>query len=355
VFDWGSGSLKARAWGEVARQRAANPAFRRNRDPLNVRILRTALGEGGLTTILLAYLAIAGAVTAGEVFNDAFCRIHDCPLLMPTGLLRTERTEDILRDFAGYMIGAQTGLLGVLSIAVALVTLIGQRAQASADVRVYYHESFAVPLAGSSLALLMVLCLQLFWPLNLLSPFYGVASENLITEIVLTAVHLGWLVANIALYARFTLISLSFGQDERRSRYRNLYSANVIVPRNMYQAIVRAQFLQCARRLPLPKGVQPRISMAYAYVTPPLEAVFIRIRRPSKLDDVWLTPLSAGVWLWARRVGRQPGTTPALAFLIDFDRTLDRPHCLCRTTLGAQPNFVERYLIRISFRFRRTA
>lgn len=355
MFDWGSGSLKARAWGEVARHRAANPAFRRNRDPLHVRILRTVLGEGGLTTILFGYLLLAATVTAAETLNDAICRTNGCSLLLPETLIRTERTEDILRDFAGFMIGAQTGLLGVLSIAVALVTLIGQRAQAGADVRVYYHESFAVPLAGSSLALLLALCFQLFWPMALLSPYYGINSQNLTTEVILTSVHIGWLMANIALYARFTFISLSFGQDERRTRYRSLYSANVIVPRNIFQAIIRTQFSQCAQRLPLPKGAQPRISMTYVYVTPPIEAVFIDIRRPSKLDDVWLTPLSVGVWLWARRVARRPGAAPVLAFIIDFDRTLDRRHCLCRTTIGAQPNFAERVLMRISFRFRRTA
>lgn len=313
------------------------------------------MGEGGLAAILFGYFVIAAAVTAGEVVNDAFCRTHECSLLLPATLMKTERMEDILRDFAGFMIGAQTGLLGVLSIAVALVTLIGQRAQAGADVRVYYHESFAVPLAGSSLALLMVLCLQLFWPMALLSPFYGVASENFTQEIVLTSVHLCWIGANIALYARFTFISLSFGQDERRSRYRSLYSANVIVPRNIYQAIVRAQYRQCAQRLPLPKGAEPKITMAYAYVTPPVEAVHIGVSRPSKLDDVWLTPLSVGIWLWAKRVGRSPSANPALAFMVDFDRTLDRRHCLCRTTVGAQPNFVERQLIRVSFRLRRVA
>lgn len=329
---------------------AANIDFRRNRDPWLLHIVRTCLGDNTIVTGLAAYGILAIGVALGEAWNDAACTIGPCPLLLPEGLTRTDRLEDVFREVAGFMLGVQTGLLGVLSIAVALVTLIGQRDHAEDDVRVYYHESFAAPLAGSSLALLAVLLGQLFWPLELFAPNTVAPSVNMTAEAVLTGVHVIWLLANIFLYVRFVLISLSFGQERQRTRFRARYTAKVSAPHNIFRGILRTRYLLAPTEFPLP--FRGAVSMGPHYIEPPLEGVVLNLQRRSRLHDVWLGPVG---FVAARRHRRAAieGTLPAMSFMVDFDRAFEGRVVLCRVHEGGQLSFLERQLIRAAFRFRR--
>ena len=82
------------------------------------------------------------------------------PSLLPawTGSLDV---KSLVTNVASYLITAQVGVLGVVSIAIGLVTIIAQRENASTDVQVYYHESLAFGVVASSIALLAVLCVEL--------------------------------------------------------------------------------------------------------------------------------------------------------------------------------------------------
>ena len=250
------------------------------------------------------------------------------------------------------MLGVQTGLLGVLSIAVALVTLIAQRDHAEADVRVYYHESFAVPLAGSSLALLAALLIQLFWPAELFSPNTTNPTSNLSAEVVLTGMHLAWLVVNILLYSRFILISLSFGQEQQRVRFRTRYTANVSAPYDIFRAILRSQYFNAPAALP--RFPTAGVSMGPHYMEPPSEGVVLTLRARSRLHDVWLGPLGYAIERWHGRA-RLAEASPALSFMVDFDSAFEGRVVLCRTHQGGEPTFLERQLFRACFRFKRSS
>jgi hypothetical protein len=74
---------------------------------------------------------------------------------------QTPDTKALILNVSSYLIGVQVGSLGIISLALALVTLIAQNEGASTDVQLYYHESQATEVVGSCIALLVILCIQL--------------------------------------------------------------------------------------------------------------------------------------------------------------------------------------------------
>jgi hypothetical protein len=77
--------------------------------------------------------------------------------------------RDFLKDVGSYLIAAQIGILTIVTVAVGVVTLLSDRqdgSSANTDIRLYYVESYSYELAASGIALLVVLTLQLFWPLQ---------------------------------------------------------------------------------------------------------------------------------------------------------------------------------------------
>jgi hypothetical protein len=60
-------------------------------------------------------------------------------------------------DLGGYLIAGQIGILAIVSVAVAVVTLLSDRgdgASPNTDIRLYYVESHSYELAISGVALL---------------------------------------------------------------------------------------------------------------------------------------------------------------------------------------------------------
>lgn len=347
------GSLAHEARAEVRIHLTRNPTYQRHRYPLHIRILRAGIHGRLVPGVLVAYLLIAATITALEDFNDAVCLQQSCAILLPPGLESNPNTDEILRDIAGFMIGAQTGLLGILSIAVALVTLIGQREHAGPDVRVYYYQSFAIPLATFSLALLAILCAQLFWPLEILSPYWGLGVSNSTSNFYITALHLLWLIGNILIYAHFTIVSLSFGQDHQRGRYRAQYTANVVVPSAISRAIIRAKWAASGPRLTLGVVNSSDLHIGPAYRRPSTPSAMINHRLPVKLTDVWMVPLKLAFRLWARRHGGNTDHVSTLYINVGFDQEYLGLHPCCLTADDRQLSNFEAFLVRLSFRFSR--
>src|SRR5262249_10202308 len=105
--------------------------------------------------------------------------------------------KPLLTNVASYLISAQVGLLSVVSIAIGLVTIIAQRENASSDVQVYYHESLAFGIVASSIALIAVLCVQLFWPAHFALHWVGYGTTLQVFKICLTTIHIVWLLLNL--------------------------------------------------------------------------------------------------------------------------------------------------------------
>jgi hypothetical protein len=150
--------------------------------------------------------------------------------------------KSFLKDAAGYLITAQVGMLGIVSIAVGLVTLIAQRDERSStntDIRLYYVEALAYEVVASSAALLVVLCIQILWPIHFGLHKLGLGTSDLCFKVVLTAVHVVWVSINISAFAQFLATSLRFVEPSAREQMRERYTANVVIPNDLWERFLR--------------------------------------------------------------------------------------------------------------------
>lgn len=139
----------------------------------------------------------------------------------------------MLLNVSSYLLGAQVGVLGVLSLALALVTLIAQRESSSTDVKVYYHESLAFEIVASCVALMAVLCAQLLWPAQFLLHRLGFGTELLVFKFGLLGIHIGWLLLNLVGLAHFIATTFGFVQQSAREALRERYTVNIVQGREM--------------------------------------------------------------------------------------------------------------------------
>lgn len=235
MIDWRlggwTGSLNKWVRREVGEHMRTNSAARRCRYPLPLRLLRGFFSNHSFVQFIAIYTGVAIAMVMFELVIA-----HYPPTLLPEWTRSGPpgaNIKTLLVDIAGYLITAQVGVLGVIAIAIGLVTLIAQREDAGTDVKVYYHESFAVEVVASSLALLVVLIAQLLWPLQFLLHRFGEGTDLQIFKLVLTIIHMGWLLMNLAGLAHFITTTFRFVQKSAREELRERYTANVVQPFEM--------------------------------------------------------------------------------------------------------------------------
>ena len=128
-----------------------------------------------------------------------------------------------------------------MSVAVGLVTLIAQRddrASTNTDIRHYYDGALAYEVVGSSVALLLILCVQIFWPFHLVVHALGFEQSDSFNRLSLTGLHLVWLVVNITAFAQFIAITLRFVEPKAREQLRERYTANTVVPDDLWRRIL---------------------------------------------------------------------------------------------------------------------
>jgi hypothetical protein len=241
------------------------------------------------------------------------------------------------KDVASYLIAAQVGILGIVSVAIGMVNLITQRDDRSStdtDVRLYYVESLACEVVLSGAALLIILCVQLLWPAQFIAHLARLGGRDLVFKVVLTALHLVWLLLNLAVFAQFLLTTLHFVEPSARERLRERYTANVIVPSDLWQRLLRLFYATAPKELvPVADG-ESRIIVGFGHQMLTEGNVDLRTKfaEPSVRHDVWLRPLGfvlyswwrqarAGFWLftarlltdWARGAPRPRSPSDALA------------------------------------------
>ena len=212
-----SGSLRRRVAHEIRLHRAENRAMRRTRYSLVERGVRAVLAGHSFGWFVGTYVAVALAIfLAGALFTLY------APWVLPNA---TDRSgiDGFLKDATSYLIAAQVGLLAVVSVAVGLVTLIAQRddrASTNTDIRLYYDGALAYEVVGSSVALLLILCVQIFWPLHLIAHGLGFQQSDLFDKLSLTGLHVVWLVVNITAFAQIIAITLRFVEPKAREQLR---------------------------------------------------------------------------------------------------------------------------------------
>lgn len=354
-------SLRARVRRDVRTHARKNAALRASRYPMIERATRWCFHWASFWRCLTLYGVLALLTALGERANEAACRLWSCPLAMPSLLSQSAHRETLVRDVASYMIGAQVGVLGLLSIAVSLVTLIGQRQNANAEVRAYYHESLAAQVTASSLALLISLCVQMVWPLDLLAHQLGFSRATMSGAIILSGVHVVWLSINLIGLAHFVAVSLTFGQTDARKVFRERYTANQLVRPHLAKVLLKNGFIGAPQLMGLEDDRSVPIYFGQSFASLAPTELRVAFRRASVLHDVWLAPLS---WVLRRWRTRAKAALPAessslhqdafLAFAIPIGVVIQPGSALCHMKGSVRFTPLEALIVRHSFRFRRT-
>lgn len=367
MIDWRqggwTGSLNKWAHREVLSLLRNNETARRSRYPLSHRLLRRFFSTRKLGHYIIAYLPIAVFLPLLEVALTLL------PFQLLTEWIAGPDPPVGVLDVSGYLLGAQVGILGVVSLALALITLIAQRESSSTDIKVYYYESAAFEIVASCIALVGVLCLQLLWPLHALIDAAQLGNNLQVSKVALLYVHALWLVINLCGLAHFVFTTLGFVQQSQRERLRELYTANAVVPHDLFR-LLRQQVLAAAAVESVPirsesTSVEPVVTFGIDFGEGSVESSSA-FQRPTKLHDVRMTWLYWVLHRWLARSAtkgkeappavngpRQPG--PMICFPLQIDEPLRGMVGWCRRRGGAPLSKPEKLLLRLAFRFKSVA
>jgi hypothetical protein len=354
------GSLNARVDRDIRDVARENIALRRARYSLGRRALRAAVvGRSvGQFLLLYAFVVLVALLAEWGVGRYLYCSLPNYSESFDSGFVK---------DLASYLIAGQIGILAIVSVAVAVVTLLSERSGGAAvntDIRLYYVESYSYELAISGVALLLVLTVQLFWPLHHILVAIGWGAADDWCKLVLSVVHTLWFCVNLLLFLQFITTTLRFVEPNTREALRERYSANEVIPRDAKKRLLRLYYWRAPEHMfgaaPLKEG--PGIAFGYGSTLDDRATAEITItfRAPSRLVDVRLRPLQWALARWQKRVRERPqgrrqyGQSrwpDSLTVLPNFDGVLDG-QCNLVTRRGEVPlSGVEKWVIRRCFRF----
>jgi hypothetical protein len=366
MIDWAqgghTGSLRRWVSNEVKRHLKENATLSAARYPISLRFLRYIIAGRTFAWFLALYFAIDLALVEIDVMQA---------LVAPNALerLRSSNTNFLtfLKDATVFFIAAQVGALGIISISVGLVTLIAQRQESSTDVQIYYHESLAQEVVASSIALLAILCVEVFWPAQWMTRFLdlGIPSSNF--EAVLMMVHTFWLIINLWALAHFVALSLSFVQPGQRETIREAYTANWVVQNDLKRRLERQLYLTAGQNLLEEANTTDGPTFIFGFDPDGNEVaeVTVNFKKPVVLHDVRMRLLQWALRRWWRRcedamnlgeIERPRGLRfggPRILFTPYFDRKFEGRTGWCRRYGGTSLAAIERFAIRHSFTFRR--
>lgn len=355
-----TGSLNGWVRREIREHFRENPIARRARYSFGLRILHRLFDNASFLWCVALYTLFVLMIGLAEVGVAAYA-----PRWVP-GWSGTE-IKQFLTNVTSYLISAQVSALGVVSIAIGLVTIIAQRENASTDVQVYYHESLSFGLVASSIGLLTVLCAQLLWPVQFVVHLLGYGTALLFFKALLTTVHLGWMLLNLTGLAHFVGTTLAFVQQKARERQRERYTANVVVPVEMWTRLRESLFLMAGPEFV--KEACPRADSSAPEPTVYLGIDFsgagaieipLKPRKGVVLADVRVELVRWAVCRWlkrsmAERNEQVRGLTqePMLLFPPRLDEAPQQEKGLCRRRGGVPLTRAEHLAIRYAFKFRR--
>ena len=237
------GSIRKLARREVRALLRNNPAAKRVRYSFLHRVIRRFFSIRSFASFVCVYVLIDLVFLAAEALFEAFIPSFLSPWTALETLPST-RLDTLLLSLSGYFLAAQAGALGVITLALALVTLIAQRQTSATDIALYYHESMAFQIVASAVALLAILAAQLLWPLQLLLHHLNLGSRHVVFEFGLLGIHLAWLLLNLAAIAYFIDTTFRFVQQSKRELLRERYTANIVFPPDLARRLCGYLYVQ---------------------------------------------------------------------------------------------------------------
>ena len=367
MIDWKrggwTGSLNGWVRREIREHFRENPVARRARYSMGLRVLHRIFDNASFLWFVALYAAFAVVTGLAEIAVAAYA-----PRWLPDW--SGNDIKQFLTNVTSYLISAQVSALGVVSIAIGLVTIIAQRENASTDVQVYYHESLSFGLVASSIALLTVMCAQLLWPIQFAVHQFGYGTTLLFFKALLTAAHVGWILLNLTGLAHFVATTLAFVQQTARERQRERYTANVVVPVEMKKRLreqlflmAGPEFVKAACPQPTSDGKDATVYLGNDFSGAGTVDIPLQSRKGAVLVDVRMELMRWAVCRWlkrsiATRDGREErvgGLTqePLLLFPPRLDDAPQPEKGLCRRRGGVPLTRIERLAIRYAFKFRR--
>ncbi|MBC2664229.1 hypothetical protein H7F51_01715 [Novosphingobium flavum] len=370
MIDWRrggwTGSINRWVRREVTEQLRENPVARRARYGLAHSALRRFFGSGSFGRFIIVYAAVNLTAVVAEALG-AWLIPAWLPSWSMSGSAPLSELKTLILYVSSYLLGAQIGVLGVISLSLALVTLIAQREGSATDVQVYYHESFSFELVASCVALAVVLCAQLLWPLQFLLHRLGLGTDLQIFKLSLLGVHLAWLLVNLAAVAYFIATTFRFVQQSARETLRERYTANVVLPRDLTQRL-RDQLYSLATKNLIGDEEEdrgrPTATFGFDFGAPWSVEIETPFDRPVVLHDVRMTWVRWVLRRWSARCERAAGQQPAPAlnglghqgpfiwFTCQMRGVLHGDVSWCRRRGGVPLTAFEKFVLRRAFIFR---
>lgn len=359
MIEWKQGGVtgSVRRWvrREVRQHRSTNAALIKARYPRGLRLLRRFLSEKSFFEFLLFYVTFDVAAVVLELVGSIFK-----PELFPPWSAMTPELKGMVKDATSYFITAQVGVLGVVSIAVGLVTLIAQRDNSPNDVQIYYRESLAHEVVASSIALLLVLSIQTLWPAQFTLHRMGGGDSNVIFKLGLTSLHLFWLALNLFGMAHFVGASLRFVQPGERQVIRKQYTANYVIPQDLTDRLKPALYSNGSQGLFSNEDGATNPTIFFGNDVSGVGSVEIEqsFMKPVLLYDVRMRLLRWVLNRWWQRCCKVGSTgthmkKPAVIFKPSFTEKMQGNSAWLRREGGTSFSAFEKFLVRLSFRFRR--
>lgn len=337
----------------LRRHMRGNAATLEARSSRASRLLRHALWPRRFAWFVAAYALIDVAAVAVEA------------VLGPGMGLPDVGASGMVAAAPGVAITAQTGVLAVITLAIALVGLLVQREEAGADIRIYYHESLAFETTASSLALVAVLAVQTVWPLQ--SALHSLAGmgDGPSFELPLTLLHLVWLCVNVAAGWNFVAVTLRFVQRSSRAGMRERYVAGVLLPAELRRRLRESLYQDGPPGLAGDDGARAALGLSAVQSVFGLpmprgrDEVVLRLDAPKALTDVRFGLLAWAIERWRSRAaaaavpgdGEASPTIKRLSFPVQLDRPVEGTITLCTVTGDTPLRRSERLAIRRAFVF----
>lgn len=361
-----SGSINRWVRREIREQSRNNAIARRARYGIAYRALRWFFSSETFGRYLLWYLLLDALALATEGAIAKWAP-EWIPAWTISGPTPAPDLKSIILAAASYLISAQVGILGLVSLALALVTLLAQRDNSSTDVRLYYHASLSFEVVASSIALLAVMCAQLLWPPQFLMHLLGFGTALQAFKLVLLGFHSAWLLINFAGVAHFIRTTFGFVQQSTREQLRHRYTATIIQPRSLdlrlrahVYYVEAPEFVGAAYG----SGGGPSVFFGQDFGTPQQIEVRSNFRRPSCVHDVRMVWVRWVIRRWFRRCERAANIAPTpfgaasgyLGPMLWFTPHLNTPLRgeigWCRRRGGVPLTSLERFALRRAFRFK---